>query len=147
MAAPSVHGRERNDPFDSRDVRGEQIGLVLVGVHDIDLSFADESTNGAPRAKVERMPFFDFDVIDTERFRARIDVEDRITAVPNVADRDRESRLFGARRTEQDRLLRTASDAADASQFEHANRPRAVHPRRLTVCPGCATSASARAAS
>ena len=73
-------------------------------------------------AGIERMAFAQLDVVDRQRGRLRVDAEDGVAVVAEVADGDRESRGIGARGAEQDRLLRAAAGAADAAQLQNANR-------------------------
>ena len=130
VPGPAVGGRQRDDRLDARDEQRQEVALVVVRVNDVDAALADQGPRLAPRARIERVPLADLDVVDGQRSRPLIDVIDLVAQVAQVADGDGVPVAIGARRAEQDRLLRTAAGPAHAAELEHAKGVprRHLHP-------------------
>ena len=87
VSRPAVDGRQRNDRLESGQQPGEQIGLVVVGVHDVDFTLANQPAESREDRPVQRMRFDEFHVVDGELGRLRIHAEYRIAPVSQIAYR------------------------------------------------------------
>ena len=121
MSRPAVNRRQRADSRHAPEEPGEQIGLVVVRVHDIDLALPDEVAELEPDGRIERVPFENFDVVDRGVLRALRDAKRLVASIAQIAHRDVKTAI-GEGRAEQDGLFGTAARAAHASQFKNANR-------------------------
>src|SRR6266851_7799895 len=64
VARPAVYRGHRQGRRGLREKRGDHVSLVVVGMRDVDLALADETTELEPSTKIKRMTVVDLDVLD-----------------------------------------------------------------------------------
>src|SRR5262249_51299167 len=149
-----VRCRERNDRFESRQDEREQIGLVVVGVDDVDSAPTDERAKRRPDRTVEGVPLDDFLVDDPEIPCAAIECEYPVARVADVADHGLDTARALQRGARENRLVRAATGAPHAAELEDPNVLHRIGARAVCGygtwprwCEARLTIAAARASS
>ena len=88
VPGPAVRGGHHRRAVETPEQPYQQIGLVVVGVDDVDAAFANDTAQGRQHGDVERVLFGDLEVLDPEAGRAFVNPEHPVADVPDVADGD-----------------------------------------------------------
>src|SRR5262245_2927551 len=108
--------RQRNHGFAPAEEPGQEVGLVIVRVHDIDLALAHYPPQRRPDRPIERIALDHLDVVEAELGGATIEREHLIALVTDVADGRRNPGGIEQTGAGQDRLVRPASRAPYAAE-------------------------------
>jgi hypothetical protein len=122
VSRPAVRRGHRNRPLRPGEQHGEQIGLVVVRVHDLNAVTADDVPEPRPDRRIDRRTLRQLDISQVEFLRAAADVTAIVIGGAQIADRDLERSPIAQRGARENRLLRTATGSENAAQLEHANR-------------------------
>ena len=122
LPGPAMGGRERHDPFGASQQKRQQIRLVVVPVHDIDSTIADEAAKGRPDAAIERMALVHLDVVHPQSRGELIERVGLVAPIADVTHGHPKMLRVGACRADENGLLRSAAGAADASKLENVQR-------------------------